>query len=80
MDRSTLSAVITQLRTEHERLTRAIDQLQRLTERQNSEPPKKRGRKNMSDAERMAVSARMKEFWSKKRKTSNARGSGGAGS
>ncbi len=33
-----------------------------------AEPPKRRGRKSMSEEERIIVSQRMKEFWAKRRK------------
>ena len=71
----TLAAVLTQLRAEHSRLTRVIEELEELERRSGSDtslPPKKRGRKGLSLQERRDVSARMKEYWSRKRGEANS--------
>lgn len=70
MQSSKLKAALAELRAERKRLTRAIEELERLAEYSNlatHAPPEKRGRKSMGEAERREVSVRMKKFWAKKK-------------
>jgi len=67
-----LDKIIRDLRTEKDRLDRAIASLEDLTRTGAVAPivaSKRRGRKTMDDEERREVSARMKEYWRKRKKS-----------
>jgi len=67
-----LDKIIRELRTEKDRLDRAIASLEELT-RTGAVTPletvKRRGRKTMDEDERREVSARMREYWRKRKNT-----------
>jgi hypothetical protein len=57
------------LREEKEKLDRVIASLEELQAIQSDlAAPRRRGRKSMSQEERREVSARMKRFWTERRK------------
>ncbi len=65
-----LDKIIRDLRTEKERLDRAIASLEDLTKTGAVTPiavTKRRGRKTMDEEERKEVSARMREYWRKRK-------------
>ncbi|HZO51118.1 MAG TPA: hypothetical protein VFB63_00305 [Bryobacteraceae bacterium] len=67
-----LDKIIRDLRTEKERLDRAIASLEDLTKAGAVTPivvTKRRGRKTMGEDERKEVSARMREYWRKRKNT-----------
>lgn len=67
-----LDKIIRDLRTEKERLDRAISSLEDLTKTGAVTPlvvTKRRGRKTMDEDERKEVSARMREYWRKRKNT-----------
>ena len=67
-----LDSIIRELRTEKERLDRAIASLEELTRTGAVTPmvvAKRRGRKTMDEDERKEVSARMREYWRKRKHT-----------
>jgi hypothetical protein len=67
-----LDKIIRDLRTEKERLDRAIASLEDLTKTGAVTPivvTKRRGRKTMDEDERKEVSARMREYWRKRKTT-----------
>lgn len=67
-----LDRIIRDLRTEKERLDRAIASLEDLTKTGAVMPivvTKRRGRKTMDEDERKEVSARMREYWRKRKTT-----------
>ncbi len=67
-----LDRIIRDLRTEKERLDRAIASLEDLTKTGAVTPivvTKRRGRKTMDEDERKEVSARMREYWRKRKTT-----------
>lgn len=65
-----LDKIIRELRTEKDRLDKAIASLEELT-RTGAVTPliavKRRGRKTMDEDERREVSERMKEYWKKRK-------------
>lgn len=64
-----LNKYIRQLIEEKERLDAVIATLEQLlSENAELAPKSRRGRKNMSPAERREVSRRMKEYWESRRK------------
>ncbi len=65
-----LDKIIRELRTEKERLDRVITSLEDLAGSGTVTPlpaPKRRGRKTMAEEERREVSARMREYWRKRK-------------
>ena len=65
-----LDKIIRELRTEKDRLDRAIASLEELTKTGAVTPivvTKRRGRKTMDEDERREVSERMKEYWKKRK-------------
>jgi hypothetical protein len=63
-----LMAMIRELHAERERVTRAIEALEEMAARVNAfEKKSRRGRKGMNEAERRAVSERMKKYWARRR-------------
>ncbi|MCC7235977.1 MAG: hypothetical protein IT163_11775 [Bryobacterales bacterium] len=65
-----LDKIIRELRTEKERLDRVITSLEDLAGTGTVTPlpsPKRRGRKTMDEEERREVSARMREYWRKRK-------------
>ncbi len=67
---------IEQLQEERRRIEAIIEHLEALLAGRTGEavPQKgRRGRKNMSEEERVQVSERMKAYWAKKRKSTKAR-------
>ena len=67
-----LDKIIRDLRTEKERLDRAITSLEDLTKTGAVTPlevTKRRGRKTMDEDERKEVSARMREYWRRRKTT-----------
>ena len=66
-----LYKAIRQLYEERARLDRVIaslEELQKTGQEDHAEPPKRRGRKDMSAEERGQVSERMKQYWADRRK------------
>jgi hypothetical protein len=58
---------LTELYRERERLTTVIRNLESLTGETQQERLSRRGRKNMSPAERAQVSERMRKYWASRR-------------
>ena len=60
--------MIRELHAERDRVSRAIEALEEMAARVNAfETKSRRGRKAMSEAEKRAVSERMKKYWAKRR-------------
>lgn len=73
-----LYKAIRQLYEERARLDRVIASLEELEKaggepKAPPEPPKRRGRKAMSDEERRQVSERMKQYWAARRNASKSK-------
>jgi hypothetical protein len=69
-----LYGAIAELLNEKKRLDRLISSLEAMQEGglPVQEPPKRRGRKNMSEGERREVSERMKKYWAARRQDAAA--------
>jgi hypothetical protein len=66
-----LEKAIRDLLAERDRINGIITQLELMQKHQGTAPPrnqKQRGRKSMSDAERVIVSNRMRQYWESRRK------------
>jgi hypothetical protein len=59
-----LPEIIKELRRERDRIQKAIEALEAVATGES----KRRGRQGMGDAERAAVSERMKRYWQKRKK------------
>ncbi len=68
-----LERIIDELYEERERLTHAIELLEAIAAarsprgEEGAKPRKRRGRRSMSQAERLKVSQRMRAYWEKRR-------------
>ncbi len=70
-----LERIIEELYEERERLTKAIELLEAMAAARSlgvegetdTKPQKRRGRRSMSQAERLKVSQRMRAYWEKRR-------------
>jgi len=58
---------LNELYRERQRLDKVIQNLESLVEGKQPPPISRRGRKNMSDAERHIVSERMRNYWAARR-------------
>jgi hypothetical protein len=66
-----LEKAIRDLLAERDRINGIITQLELMQKHQGTTPPrnqKQRGRKSMSDEERIIVSNRMRQYWESRRK------------
>ncbi len=68
-----IDKIIEELHAERNHLERVIHTLESMRENPDLElgeldPPKRRGRKSMSQEERLVVSKRMRQYWEKRRK------------
>jgi hypothetical protein len=66
-----LNRTIADLRAQREKLQAVIKQLEGL-DGTGVKPRSPRGRKSMGEAERRVVSARMKRYWAKRRRSKGA--------
>jgi len=65
-----LNATLLELRAQRDKLDAVIKQLEGLKNGSGPVKPRSpRGRKSMGDSERREVSARMKRYWAKRRKS-----------
>jgi hypothetical protein len=62
-----IEKLIRELEEEREQIDRAISVLEGISTA-SAAPTARRGRKSMSDAERKAVSKRMRDYWAKRRR------------
>jgi len=67
-----IDKIIEELHAERNHLDQVIRSLESMREKPDlkiceSSPPKRRGRKSMSQKERLAVSKRMRQYWEKRR-------------
>lgn len=71
-----LEKAIRDLLAERDRISGIITQLELMQKHQGATPPrnqKQRGRKSMSDEERILVSNRMRQYWESRRRVKETR-------